>query len=146
MGDCFWQGGLILVAKIGPGDHYFAKIGLVGPLLGGTDFGVTDHPRKTCRFFNSKCNHCKKIGHIARVCGSKAVVVTQQQQSDESAVVPISQTIKQCHVDIPPMFQILHLPQMQKRLCLMVDSASPIKFINAKTWQDLEKPKLQATD
>ena len=49
-------------------------------------------------------------------------------------------------MDIPPMFQILHLPQMQKRLRLMVDSASPITFINAKTWQDLEKPKLQATD
>ena len=28
----------------------------------------------------------------------------------------------------------------------MVDSASPITFINVKTWQDLEKPKLQATD
>ena len=103
-----------------------------------------DHPRKTCRFYNAKCNHCKKIGHIARVCGSKAAVVTQQQQPDESAVVPISS--KQHQIDIPPMFQILQLPKMQKRLRLMVDSASPITFINVKTWQDLEKPKLQATD
>ena len=31
-------------------------------------------------------------------------------------------------------------------LRLMVDSASPITFINVKTWQDLEKPKLQSTD
>ena len=28
----------------------------------------------------------------------------------------------------------------------MVDSASPITFINVKTRQDLEKPKLQSTD
>ena len=42
------------------------------------------------------------------------------------------------------MFQILHLTQMH--LCLMVDSASPITFINVKTWQDLEKPELQSTD
>ena len=33
------------------------------------------------------------MGHIARVCGSKTVVVTQQQP-DESAVVPISQVVK----------------------------------------------------
>ena len=28
----------------------------------------------------------------------------------------------------------------------MVDSASPITFINVKTWQALEEPKLQTTD
>ena len=44
------------------------------------------------------------------------------------------------------MFQILHLPHMQKRLRLMVDSASPITFINIMTWKDLEKPQLQSTD
>ena len=90
-----------------------------------------DHPRKTCRFYNAKCNHCKKIGHIARVCGSKAAVVTQQQQPYESAVVPISS--KHHQIDIPAMVQILQLPKMQKRLHLMVDSASPITFINVKT-------------
>ena len=45
------------------------------------------------------------MGHIARVCSSKTAVVTQQQ-SDESAVVPVSQSSKQPHLDIPPMFQI----------------------------------------
>ena len=104
-----------------------------------------DHARKTCKFNNVKCHHCGKMGHIARVCGSKTAVVTQQQ-SDQSAVVPVSQSSKQLHTDIPPMFQILHLTQMQKRLCLMVDSASPITLINVKTWQELEKPKLQLTD
>ena len=80
------------------------------------------------------------------VCCSKTAVVTQQQL-DKSAVVPISQSSKQLQNDIPPMFQILHLTEKQKRLCLMVDSASPITFINVKTWQDLEKPpKLQSTD
>ena len=66
--------------------------------------------------------------------------------TDESAVVPISQSSKQPQVEIHPMFQILHLTQMQKRSRLMVDSASPMTFINVKTWQDLEKPKLQSTD
>ena len=99
----------------------------------------------TCRFISAKCHNCGKIGHITRVCGAKTVVITEQQLS-ESAVVTISQNSKQLQVDIPPMFQILHLPQMQKRLCLMVDSASPITFINIMTWKDLEKPQLQSTD
>ena len=62
-----------------------------------------------------KCHqyHCGKMGHIARVCGSKTAVVTRQQP-DESTVVPISESSKRPQMDIPPMFQILHLTQMQK--------------------------------
>ena len=107
-----------------------------------------DHTRSTCRFLKAKCHFCGKIGHIARVCGSRTAVVTSQQQqsTNESAVVTITQKNKQLQVDIPPMFQILQLTEMQKRLRLMVDSASPITFINVRTWQDLEKPKLQETN
>ena len=89
-----------------------------------------DHVRKTCRFISAKCHNCGKIGHIARVCGAKRVVITEQQPS-ESAVVTISQKCKQLQIDISPMFQILHLPHMQKRLRLMVDSASPITLITS---------------
>ena len=53
-GTVFGKGGPILAAKISPGrpilaakvglgDHFFAKISLGGPLLGGTNFGVTVH-------------------------------------------------------------------------------------------------------
>jgi len=104
-----------------------------------------NHARKSCRFYSAKCHKCGKIGHIAKVCGSAAVIVSPQE-SDESAVVPISQSDKQPHADIPPMFQILHLTEVQKRLRLMLDSASPLTFVNVKTWQDLEKPKLTKTD
>ena len=53
-----------------------------------------NHARKTCRFISAKCHNCGKIGHIARVCGAKTVVITEQQPS-ESAVVTISQNSKQ---------------------------------------------------
>ena len=43
------------------------------------------------------------------------------------------------------MYHILYLPQMDKRLRLMVDTASPLTFINQKTWQDLQQPKLEPT-
>ena len=38
------------------------------------------------------------------------------------------------------MFQILHLTEMQRRLQLMLDSATPLTFVNVKVWQDLKKP------
>ena len=84
--------------------------------------------RRSCKYYNAKCHHCGKVGHIARVCSSKTAVVTQQQPN-ESAVVSLSQTSKHSQVDIPPMFQILHLTLIR----LMVDSASPITFINVNT-------------
>ena len=59
-----------------------------------------DHARKTCRFISAKCHNCGKIGHIARVCGAKTVVITEQQPS-ESAVVTISQNSK-IQMDVPP--------------------------------------------
>ena len=47
--------------------------------------------------------------------------------------------------NIPPVFRIVNLSELSKKLRLVVDSASPITFINSKTWLDLNKPKLQAT-
>ena len=47
--------------------------------------------------------------------------------------------------DIPPIFQIVNLSELSKQLRLVVDSASPITFINSRTWSDLSKPELQPT-
>ena len=44
------------------------------------------------------------------------------------------------------MFQVLQLPQFGRRLCLMVDSASPVTFINLTTWKDSDQPKLTTTN
>ena len=59
----------------------------------------------------------------------------------ESAVVKN----KQVEQSIPPVYHILYLPQLDKHLRLMVDTASPLTFINQKTWQDLQQPKLEPT-
>ena len=73
-------------------------------------------------------------------------VVLKQQQSHNNSQMSQQWCPSKLQLDIPPMFHILHLTQMQKRLRLKVDSASPITFINVKAWQDLEKPNLQSTD
>ena len=62
----------------------------------------------------------------------------------ESAVVPLLHSTDTGE-EIPPMFQILQLPQLGRRLRLMVDSASPVTFINSATWKDLDQPKLSPT-
>ena len=89
-----------------------------------------EHSRNNCRFRNAKCRKCGKLGHIARVCRSSTAVVVYNQTL-ESAVVTVRRTQEEQF--IPPVYHILYLPQMDKRLRLMVDTASPLTFINQKT-------------
>ena len=103
-----------------------------------------NHPRSTCRFRNVKCHRCGKVGHIQKVCRSTTAVVNSSSQP-ESAVVTLSHSTDTTK-EIPPMFQILQLPELGRRLRLMVDSASPVTFINSATWKDLDQPKLTSTD
>ena len=58
----------------------------------------------------------------------------------ESSVITVSPAENVS--DIPPVFQIVDLPEFSRKLSLVVDSASPITFINSKTWLDLNKPKI----
>ena len=79
------------------------------------------------------------------MCQSSAVVQsTHSPHSVESAVVTVSPA--ESVSDIPPVFQIVDLPEFSRKLKLVVNSASPIIFINSKTWLDLNKSKLQSTD
>ena len=54
----------------------------------------------------------------------------------------VTVTKKEEEKDIPPIFQIVYLPELDKRLRLIVDTASPL---NLRTWEDLQKPKLEPT-
>ena len=103
-----------------------------------------NHFRSTCRFRNAKCHRCGKLGHIQKVCHSQSTAVVQSVHSTDSAVVTLSPTQEAKY--IPPMFQLLNLPSFARQLQLVVDSASPITFVNSKTWNDLDKPQLQPTD
>ena len=81
------------------------------------------HLRSTCKFRNVKCRKCHKQGHIQRVCQSSAVVQsTHSPHSVESAVVTVSPA--ESVSDIPPVFQIVDLPEFSRKLKLVVDSAS----------------------
>ena len=102
-----------------------------------------NHFRSTCRFRNAKCHRCGKIGHIQTVCRSQSTAVVQSAHSADSAVVTLSPT--QEVKDIPPMLRLVNLPSFSRQLRLVVDSASPITFVNSKTWSDLDRPKLQPT-
>ena len=76
------------------------------------------------------------------MCHSSNAVV-QSGHSTDSTVVTVFPSLEAD--DIAPMFQILQLHKFARQLCLVVDSASPVTFVNSKTWKDLDKPKLQPT-
>ena len=122
-----------------------------------------NHACSTCRFRIVKCLNCGKVGHIPKVCRSSPISVVQlktsaqssnsseqsthstgssQQPPADSAVIAFSHSSE----EIPPMFQTVQLPQLGRRLRLMVDSASPVTFINTAAWNDLNQPPLITTD
>ena len=84
-------------------------------------------PRSTCHFHNDECCKYSKLGHIAKVCCSAIAAVHNQPL--ESAAVTVNKS--RGDQDIHPAFQIAYLPQLDKRLQLIVDTASPITFIKA---------------
>ena len=104
------------------------------------------HLRSTCCFRNVTCRHCGKIGHIAKVCRSTAAVQEIiPEQSLDSTVITINKTADSDDKHIPPVFQTVYLPELDKCLRLVIDTASPLTFINTKTWADLHQPKPEAT-
>ena len=83
------------------------------------------------------------MGHIQKVCRSQSTAVVQSTHSADSAIITLSPT--QEVKDISPMWQLVNLPSFARQLHLVIDSASPVTFVNSKTWSDLDKPKLQPT-
>ena len=77
------------------------------------------------------------------VCRATAGVVQATTHSPDYAVVPLSNLQQEGH--IPPMFLTLQLPDFERQLKLIFDSASPLTFVNSKTWCDLDKPRLEST-
>ena len=100
---------------------------------------IANHPRSTCRFRSTRCHRYGKIGHIQKVCRSTTAVVNSSPKP-ESAVVTLSHSTDTTE-EIPPMFQILQLTEFGRHLHLMVDSASPVTFINSAIWKDLDQPQ-----
>ena len=66
------------------------------------------------------------------MCHATAGVIQSNTQSPDSAVVPLSSPQQEDH--IPPMFQILQLPDFERQLKLIVDSVSSLTFVNSKTY------------
>ena len=65
------------------------------------------------------------------MCRSIQEVIPEQPL--DSAVITINKTADSDDRHIPPVFQTVYLPELDKRLRLVIDTASPLIFINTKT-------------
>ena len=60
---------------------------------------------------------------MCRLAAAAVAAAAVHNQPLDSAVVTV--TKKEEEKDIPPIFQIVYLPELDKSLCLIVDTASP---------------------
>lgn len=129
----------------GTGNHSSQASGTMGTKTKTTKFrcsscGLDNHARKDCKYRNVVCNACNKIGHLAKVCRSKgkATGAVQTNNAEHSAVIGITST-----EIVPPYYATLELPELSRKMKLMVDSGSSASFLTKATWNDLDCPKLQ---
>uniref|UniRef100_A0A914CQ61 RNA-directed DNA polymerase n=1 Tax=Acrobeloides nanus TaxID=290746 RepID=A0A914CQ61_9BILA len=125
------------------------------------------HWRSKCPHRSSKCNKCRKIGHIARVCNangsynvrnagnssSQRFHKNPRRQSNKIDAKQIRDYAKEnsnAEVQIVVMEENKDYVDLiiQDKLCrLQMDSGSQITIVSEKFWADvLETPKLQKSD
>ena len=91
-----------------------------------------------------KCFHCDRLGNTSKVCQCRSFTAAIQVDQQVHSVVHLNSK-ENPEAEIPPIYPIVQLPEFSRKLKLMVDSASPISFVNLLTWHDLDCLKLLPT-
>ena len=92
---------------------------------------------KPCRFKESVCNYCQKVGHLEKVCLSK-----KKQLGGQGKVKTIINPVKPVfHINDPKLRKSLKI--LGKMLDFEIDTGAGDNFISYENWQKLGKPQLQ---
>ena len=105
------------------------------------------HKATDCKYKESKCHFCEKIGHLEAVCRKK---LHQQQQggrhSPKSSVKRITKAelVKAILGEVPQDTPRLDVPVtiQDRQFTMELDTATTGNFISVPVWKQLGKPKL----
>ena len=89
---------------------------------------------------------CGKVGHTQSLQVSSTSSCLLKHLNTIFKFLKTVSSLTRVSEEIPPVFQILQLPEPGRQLCLMVDSACPVTFINSATWDGLNQPPLTPTN
>ncbi|XP_003743026.1 uncharacterized protein K02A2.6-like [Galendromus occidentalis] len=92
-----------------------------------------DHFRKDCKFREAKCNTCRKVGHLAKVC-----------RSAQTNSVQVNQMLNRAKLDEGRTFVTLSVNG--KKVTFRADSGADISTMNHDTWNGLGAPRLAVYD
>lgn len=104
--------------------------------------GSGTHQRSDCRFRNATCNHCKRIGHLQRVCRAK--------HKTTSITNRVKATIKLSHVSDDtkrlPLSAEINLIVNGRNIVFEIDTGASVTIVNEQLWKEVGKPKLRASN
>lgn len=93
--------------------------------------GATNHRRINCPFKEAECRLCSKIGHIAKVCFSKA--------KNEVSVIKVQGVLGSGHKHR----KFANITINGKLLKMQLDTGADITSIGTRIWQTIGRPKLK---
>ena len=117
--------------------------------------GETSHFQMNCRFRNSKCAACDKLGHIAKVCRSKQKPNRQSQVnhviSKDESPPPVATADHQSPADTYSLFTIRGKAQPivvpvclnQVELSMELDTGASLSLTTETTYRKLSLPGQQ---
>ena len=106
--------------------------------------GDKKHRATDCKYKETKCNFCEKVGHLEAVCMKK---LHKQQHGGNSSVKRITKAelVQAILGEVPQDTPRLEVPVriQDKEFTLELDTATSGNFVSVPIWKQLGKPKLE---
>jgi len=99
------------------------------------------HPRSECKFRNSKCFQCNKVGHIAKVCKQAKKTHFVEEMTNDGSTDAQDQFVLHIEKDNSSHVQD-YIVIGKTQLSVIIDTGSPVNILNSEYLKELPFTKL----